>query len=132
MSGIVPGVVAHLQSLGFVKVYADRRWHDPEPGGSVIVVTELDTWSRARHSGEFPAVRVSIFSAPNDGQDDAENVGSDLARQLRNALHVPHNLNTTWGGERVLSSTHAGSGLDEVEGQPAWRVRTLVFELTTG
>jgi hypothetical protein len=132
---VVEGVVSKLQSLtlvdGSAPIYADRRWRDPEPGHSVIVVSEAGIWSAGRNTAESPAVRVSIYSAPSEDQDDAESVGEPLARQLRQALHIPYNIRETWGNEEVLGSTHVGSsGPSEAEGHEDWRVRSLTFELS--
>lgn len=133
MSNIVTGVVEAL-SLADVgaEVLAWRRWHDPEPGDSVVVVTSLDDWSSTRTSAEVPTIRVAIYSAPDDGQENAESVGFTVATAVRAVLHRPQGGAVFWGDARVLQSYQVGGSLAEVEGHETWRVRILTFEVLTG
>lgn len=129
---IVSGVVAELTALGLENVYAHRRWHEPAAGSSVTVVTSETIWTASSTRAEFPVVKALVYSAPADGQADAEDIGVPIAGAVRRALHVTDGYVHHWGDQRVLHSQHVGSGLYEVEGHPEWRVRMLTFEVETG
>ncbi|WP_091184451.1 hypothetical protein [Microlunatus flavus] len=130
--GIVLAVVAELTARGIPDVLAHRRWIDPEPGGSVVVVRSDSTWTYGSTSAEFPTVAALIYSAPSASQDDAETVGEPVAADVRAVLHRVQGGAVTWSGQRVLSSQHVGASLAQPEGHPDWRVRVLTFEVQTG
>ena len=128
---IVTAVCVHLEEVGITGALAHRRFQDPEPGGSVIVVTSESTWAAGPTSAEFPLLKVLTYSAPSDGQANAEEVGHQVTRDIRRALHVMDGHAHTWGDCRVIGSQHVGSSLAPAEGHEDWRVRVLTFEVET-
>jgi len=129
---LVTAAVTRLQAEGWAEpVYAWRRWHDPQPGSAVVVLTMADDWSAMRTTAEAPVLRVLTTAAPHDGQDDAEAIAVEVADRVRAVLHRPQGGAPVWGAVRVISSMHAGSGLAEVEGHEGWFVRSLVFDVLT-
>jgi len=129
--GIVAAVVAELTAHSVQDVLAHRRWVDPLPGGSVVVVTSESTWAAGTGSAEYPLVKVLIYSASSQGQEDAEQVGEPVTAAVRRALHLLDGHAHRWGDQRVIASQHVGSSLAEVEGREAWRLRTASFEVQT-
>ena len=127
---LVTAAVTRLQAEGWaVPIYGWRRWHDPEPGSAVVVVTMSSDWAAMRTTAEAPVLRVLTYAAPTDKQDDAEAVAIEVADRVRAVLHRPQGGAPSWAGVRVLSSLHSGSGLAELEGHEGWYVRTLTFEV---
>lgn len=51
---LVPGVVALVDAFDLGPILAHRRWHNPEPGGSVVVVTSKSTWAAGSDVGAVP------------------------------------------------------------------------------
>lgn len=128
--GIVAGVVVALTEAGMTGVCADRRWLDPEPGGSVIVVTAPSTWTPSPTTADYPEIKINIYSAATDSPD-AERIGEAIAVAVRRVLHVTDGHLRHWGDQRVLRSGLVGWSLLPVEGHPDWALRVLTFEVQT-
>jgi hypothetical protein len=132
VGGIVEAMVTRLESLpAGLTVFANRRWEDPAPGTSVVVVTEAGLSATSRSTSRLQDVRVSIYSAPSADQIDADLVGLPVANLIEKTTHAPFNFRAFWGDLEILSCTLVGtSGPGEVEGTN-FSVRSLTFEVRT-